>query len=554
MSTRTAKDDSEYHQSRYASSSEFERGLLANLVAKRAALVDCREDRELLWAIHFFSHQEGGLNLLVKELIAKHGEQFGTEAMAKIGKHAGQKYGADEVKTVRNDLPYEERGQFPLRGEIPLETLRSLRLIRGVIPAKELRDSADDAMVGLYDSEFDRRELTKRESQARQDAEKHPASYPVENFLKVCQDVARENLEQDLKDFSLDPALDFDTFAPWYFLNLIPVLRKYTAQWIAQNAVIAETKLSRIVAEEFDYTSRGRCLSLLEGEARRGKSFAAKNCCLKNPGRARFVEVPPGADDTSFFRALARGLGLGSFLKYKTIDIRERVESVLLTGDLILVLDEAQRLWPDRNQRYAHPSRINWIMMLANHKVPILLISTPQFIAAQKIAEKTGWNSAQLTGRVANYKFLPADLDDADLMAVCRVVLPEAGEHLLRVLAAYARTSARYLAAIETIAMRARYLAERSGRMQCTADDVRAAMTESVIPSDNRLKSALEKSHGDSSRRRLPAIPMPAMESPDDSFLSPAPQPSLRNPNRRPIAAETKPAPRRASLTEFSTV
>jgi len=59
-------------------------------------------------------------------------------------------------------------------------------------------------------------------------------------------------------------------------------------------------KLSRIVAEEFDYTWRGRCLTLLEGEARRGKSFAAKNCCLKNPGRARFVEVPPGNDDTSF--------------------------------------------------------------------------------------------------------------------------------------------------------------------------------------------------------------------------------------------------------------
>lgn len=64
--------------------------------------------------------------------------------------------------------------------------------------------------------------------------------------------------------------------------------------------------------------------------------------------------MPPGNDDTSFFRALARGLGLGNFLKYKTIDIRERVESALLTGDLILVLDEAQRLWGDRNQRYAH--------------------------------------------------------------------------------------------------------------------------------------------------------------------------------------------------------
>jgi len=37
MSTRTAKDASIFHQNRYASSPEFERGLMANLVAKRCS-------------------------------------------------------------------------------------------------------------------------------------------------------------------------------------------------------------------------------------------------------------------------------------------------------------------------------------------------------------------------------------------------------------------------------------------------------------------------------------------------------------------------------------
>ena len=183
---------------------------------------------------------------------------------------------------------------------------------------------------------------------------------------------------------------------------------------------------------------------------------------------------------------------------------------------------------------------------MTNAKVPILMISTPQFLTGQNVAEKTGWNSAQLTGRIFNYKFLPADLDDADLMAVCRAVLPEASEQVLRVLATYARTSARYLAAVESIAQRARYLAGRAGRDQCTTDDVRVAMKESVIPSDTRLNAALEKSRAESPRRRLPAMPAPELRAESAMEIAPA---AARN-----TAAIVPPgtATRRASLTEFA--
>ena len=224
---------------------------------------------------------------------------------------------------------------------------------------------------------------------------------------------------------------------------------------------------------------------------------------------------------------MARGLGIGNFLRYKVTEIRERVESVLLAGDLLLVLDEAHRLWPQRNLRYGFPSRINWLMAMANQNVPICCISTPQFIQWQKAAEEKGqWNSAQLTGRISHFESLPSDLSPEDLMAVAKSVLPEANAQVLRALAVYARTSARYLAAIDSIAKRARYIATRAGRVTATTDDVRHAMQESVIPADTKLQRALESGRKGKTRMtpavgetEIPFGPAPHGESDPDGIF-----------------------------------
>ena len=141
-------------------------------------------------------------------------------------------------------------------------------------------------------------------------------------------------------------------------------------------------------------------------------------------------------------------------------------------------MDEGQRLWPQRNLRYGYPGRVVWVMTMANAGVPICLLCTPQFIAAQKAVEKTGWQSAQLTGRIGHYEFLPTELTLADLTAVGRAALPEASTEVLAALASYARVSARYLAAVDSTAKRAQFIAQRNGRTQCTASDVRTAMQE----------------------------------------------------------------------------
>jgi len=47
--TRKADPGSSFRQERFASSPEFQRGLMANLVARRCELLSRAEDRDLFW-------------------------------------------------------------------------------------------------------------------------------------------------------------------------------------------------------------------------------------------------------------------------------------------------------------------------------------------------------------------------------------------------------------------------------------------------------------------------------------------------------------------------
>jgi AAA domain len=531
-STRTAKDKSVFHQGRYASSPEFERGLLAYLVAKRCAIIESATDRELIWFVQYLSHREGGLAALASDLLDKYRDRIGTETMAATGKKDSQNFTADEIRKIRLELPFNLRSRYPLKGETKSE-LRDLRGKVGRLEsvaenARALRAIADEAFQALdsYEDMFTGR----REEEERLDREraiKHPTTYGVTALREICRRAAVEgladgqqinNLERELAEMCLNPEWKLSGCGPWYFSGLVAASRDYKDQYVkAKSAGIVVTALGRKVCDLLDYTLSSRTLTLTEGNPRLGKSFAARTWCELHPGQARFVEVPPSNDEASFFRAIARGLGIGNFLQYKVTEIRERVESVLLSGDLLLVLDEAHRLWPQRNFRYGFPSRINWVMAMANHSVPICAVATPQFIQWHKAAEeKWQWNSAQLTGRISHYEPLPTDLDPSDLMAVAKSVLPEADNSVLRALAVYARSSARYLAAIDSIAKRARFIAMRADRKDVTTADVRKAMQESVIPADSKLLRALE-----SGRKSKPIIPARVAQSPAQTQTDP---------------------------------
>lgn len=495
-STRTAKPGGPLNQGKFSSSPELNRGIMANLVAPRCALVESAADRELIWFVQYLSHSAGGLKKMATDLIQKYGQRIGTASMLEFGINKGQIYSASQVKAVRVEIPFELRAGFLLKGEIGVESVPGEKLSNAV-----LRQMADDALSSLVG-----------EIEIRTNSAKQPVKYSASDFFSVCRDeMDITKLERWLMELCVDPESSLKR-GPWYFTALVDCLREFYSEWIvAQRAQYVVTELGSMVEEELDYTLESRRMTLIDGLARIGKTFSAKAWCEQNPGRVRFVEVPSSNDDIAFFRAIAKSLGVTSRLSAKAQELRLRIEETLQSGQLGLVLDEAHYLWPNLIDSRSLPSRVNWLMTaLVNKGVPVCLIATPQFMRNQRALEnRTRWTSEQFTGRLGHYLPLPDSLSESDLAKVAQSLLPEGEAKAIELLVCYAKCSAKYLAGLDAVVARARYLARKQQRDKVIVADIKAAIRESVIPSDSALALALAEHPKRTGRGALTATPPP---------------------------------------------
>jgi AAA domain len=476
-STRKALPGSGFRQERFASSPEFQVGLMANLVARRCQLLERAEDRRLIWFLQLLSHREGGLKEVARDLVASFPEGNATHSMRKFGMKPGQVYTASQVKAIRKEIPLGDE-DFPLRGEMTGAEVMGL---------PDIPNKWDD-LLGIR-----REEALRCLGVAESRAKGRPETYKAEGFCQACR-IAADGLPDYLAELCLNPSLRLDKGGPWYFPALIDTLREFQAAWIERHRRAGVfTELGKQVCETLDYSREEHCLTLVDGLARTGKTHAAKAWCEMNPGVARYVQVPSTNDEIGFYRAIAKSLGVSINLNSKAQELRQRIEDTLQPGGLTVVFDEAHWLWPSSTYRDALPGRINWIMTaLVNYGVPVGLVTTPQFMRAQKRVEsKACWTSEQFVGRIGHYQKLPNSLSEKDLSAVAKVLLPEGDSTSIEMLVAYAQASAKYLAAIEIATHRARFLAKRDGRVEACRQDVKRAITESVIPSDSALAEAL---------------------------------------------------------------
>ena len=515
-STRHAEAERPLRQERFCSSPEFERGVMANLVAKRCDVLDDAQDRELVYFLQLLSHREGGLAKVAAEMVAMFPGRFATKSMQRFGMKAGQVYSAQQVRTVRAELeggdPGERLGEdctsYPLKSDgWVAEDLASLTAAE---PQKSSDWQTSFDVEGKHSTHLSPDYYARIEAINRRKAQLkgYPDSYPAQVFVDACRDAARQ-LGEYLARLCLDPAIDLKKCGLPYCPDFLGVLRDYHRSQIAQaGQAVVVTELGKQVYDALDYALESRCMVLIDGLARTGKTFAAKAWCEAHPGRARYVQVPSSNDDMSFFRAIARGLGVSSNLNYKARQLRDRVEDVLQRGHLLLCLDEAHYIWPQSSCRDVRmPGRVNWIMTaLVNQGVPVALVATPQFFKTQRSVEKrTCWTSEQFTGRIGHYQKLPDSLSLADLNAVAKELLPEGDATTIKMLVKYAQGSLKYLAGLELVARRVRYLIRREGRNEVNRSDLCRVIKESVFPSDAALAAALAEPVREGRKRsRLP--------------------------------------------------
>jgi hypothetical protein len=492
--TRKGQHGSGFRMARFASNPECQTELMANQVARRCRQLGA-EDRELIWFLQLLSHREGGLKQVARDLVANHPEGNATPSMRKFGMKPGQVYTGSQVKAIRDEMPLGEEN-FPLRGE--MTGFEALGLPH--VPDKK-EDSLGNRRARAL--------IARAESHARC----RPETYKAESFCEACR-TAAAGLPDYLAELCLNPSHQFGEGGPWYFPALIETLREFQAAWIeGRRREVVFTDLGKQVCEALDYSRQEHCLVLIDGLARTGKTHAVKAWCELNAGAARYVQVPSTNDELGFYRAIAKSLGVSINLNSSPVELRQRIEDTLEGGQLALVLDEGHYLWPNVIDPRSLPARINWIMTaLVNQRVAVAIVTTPQFFRAQKLIEtKTRWSSEQFIGRIGHYEKLPNSLSEKDLFAVAKASLPEGDSASVEMLVRYAQASAKYLAAIEAVTRRARFLAARNGCAEVARQDIKQAISESVIPSDSALAEALSGPVRQSRRasKRMPDELMP---------------------------------------------
>lgn len=424
-----------FNQSAFASSVENERGILANLVAARAARLTDAEEITVLWWLQQISWRDGGLEGFAARFLEENAREIATPTMLRIGIEPTRIYSAEQVRAIRAELPrLELLNRFPLRGEH--------------VPC-----FADF----LLDDEDFRTDKSKSEN--------HPTSYQTKDFLSACAWRSAEQFAEYLKQALVDPASDSLRNGRWNFPRLWDALVATRENEIASaGAAIIETEITRQVHEELDYALASRGFVLVEGREGIGKSEAARTWCAKNPGRSVYVRLESGSDETTLYRAIARAIGTACSYARKAVEMRARIQDALQSGHLILVIDEAHFLWPqsERSERTA-PKRLDWLRTaIIDHDVPVALISTPQFFERQcDRFRKAGWNANQIQRRLARTIELPEKLSDEDMIAVARGYFPDAAPVEAMRIAAAAQLTVGNLTTIKHLRKRVDFLVGR---------------------------------------------------------------------------------------------
>jgi hypothetical protein len=291
--------------------------------------------------------------------------------------------------------------------------------------------------------------------------------------------------------------------------ELADVLRDFQERYEAKaKSDFVLTTIAKEIFETLDHALDIGKMVVIEGESGIGKTSAVEAWCAAHQGQVRFVSLSGITHKTGFFRKLATAIGLAA-AKAKATDMQLRVEEFFHKTRLMLVTDEAHYLWPQYHRSDSSPELVDWVnTALVNHQVPVALICTDQFAKLKAGVEKrTGWTSEQFEHRVKRYKKLPSAPTKGDLEAVARKMLatqwnsdeqqwsaagPKPDPDFVKMVVGYALTCKMRLPAVVDTITDARHQAREHGRFSVSATNLRTALLNYRIPSDEAWQLAFE--------------------------------------------------------------
>lgn len=331
--------------------------------------------------------------------------------------------------------------------------------------------------------------------------------------------------------------------APW-FEDLPGALLEYQrrhAENVGERFYL--TNIGRAVWRALD-----RCLAIggtvVVGESGRGKSTAAKAWCDAHRGIVRFVTLPGSSDALAVFRSIAEALGIGVAQSQAAARLRERVSDVLRGSGLMLVIDEAHYLVPDKaratNRR---PELLNWLdTVLHESGVRVCLIATPQFArGVADLERREGWNALQFRRRFPAWVTLESATSSTDMVSLAERLLPSAGRKAAKLAASYALLH-RDVSGLGDLVKASRYLAGVAGRSEPAKEDVIAALGD-LEAADTAMETAFNGRRSGTVR----AAKQPVFTISGDHFAETAP-------TQRDDAAETPPRLRVGVAEDFAHV
>jgi hypothetical protein len=319
----------------------------------------------------------------------------------------------------------------------------------------------------------------------------------------------------------LDPKCDPATATFQGCANVIDLLEEYRhAFCAAESRAVAMTEATSIIWSTLDYALSQGGMVLVEGTWRVGKSFSAQAWAQKHVGECRYVQLSSARDDTAFYRDIARCLGTACSTQRKASEIRMRIEAMLRTQSLLLILDEAQFIWPQSLRPQTPPERVNWLISaLLNSGVSIALIASHDFTRMMRNVEEKCpvFGAEQFHGRLRHRVQLPHALNEGDLANVAGAIMPEASEAAIMLLVGHALKSKGRIAAIESAGARARFFAAEDSRSIPTFGDVEAALIEagSASPDPRDAVATRSRAHREKAAAQVVSAMVNELRRPD---------------------------------------